>query len=338
MMNKASLLALALAAVRVQAQEFTNMDLYSEETCNPDPNDLDVQSFQLGVNTQTDDKGNEYSGCNSATIVPQGWPTNANGKYPVWIDTAKFGEGCSMLFFNLPGSQEEGDIWPCRNGLYRKIQKDKTPCGDLELTQKFGYAYCCGSLCNDDVSTWPSKRSLTERAPPAPKAKDVAKLKRAPILKKRQGNDKCIINLKSELYTTFGRQIQVGPEETCEPDQTTCGQTWTYTAGNEITTSESHTDTTEIGFSEYLVFVNSFSDGYEISKSESEERSVSKSMAPEPGHAGYPTFTPLLYCAEADLSGDCSREDLGIGGGEVCVQKYLPGDVPDGTWQMVTTD
>jgi hypothetical protein len=140
MIAKASLLTMALVAVRVQAQEFINHDLYSVETCDPDPNDLEVQSFQLGVSPEKDGDGNDYSGCMEATIVPKGWPTTANGKYPVWIDTSKFGDRCSMLFFNLPGSQEEGDVWPCRNGLYRKVQKDKTPCGDLELTQKFGYA------------------------------------------------------------------------------------------------------------------------------------------------------------------------------------------------------
>jgi hypothetical protein len=332
MMTKASLLSMALAAIRVQAQVPTDINLYSTESCDPDPNDLSVQSFQLGINTQEDSNGNEYTGCNSATIVPTGWPTTANGKYPVWVDTSAFGEGCSMLFYQLAGSQEEGETYACRNGLYRKVQKDKAFCADLELTQKFGYAYCCGSICNDDISNWPSKRSV-----PAPKAKDVTKIKRSPILKKRQ-DDKCIINLKSEPYTTFGQQIQMGPEETCEKDQTTCGQTWTYTAGTEIVNTRSHEDSTEIGFSEYIVFVNTISDGYEISKGESEERSVSKQMAPEPGHSGYPTFTPLLFCAEADLSGDCSRENIGIGDGEICIQKYLPGDVPDGEWLMVTTD
>ncbi|RGP76898.1 hypothetical protein FLONG3_4981 [Fusarium longipes] len=331
MIAKASLITLALAVIQVQAQEFVDHDLYSVENCSPDPNDLDVQSFQLSVSPKQDENGDDYSGCMEATIVPTGWPTTANGKYPVWIDTSKFGAGCSMLFFNLPGSQEEGDIWPCRNGLYRQVQKDKTPCGDLELTQKFGYAYCCGPLCNKDVSTWPAKRSV------APQSKDVTKVKRAPIFNKRQ-NDKCIINLKSKPYTTFGQQVKVGPEETCEPEQTTCGQTWTYTAGTELVNTVSHEDSTEIGFSEYVVFVNTISDGYSISKGESESRSVSKMMAPEPGHSGYPTFTPLLYCAEADLSGDCSRENLGISDGEICVQKYLPGDIPDGNWQMVTTD
>ncbi|KAF5011585.1 hypothetical protein FDECE_2306 [Fusarium decemcellulare] len=337
MMHKASLIALALAAARVQAQEFTQVDLYSVENCDPDPNDLEIQSFQLGFSPKKDDKGQDYSGCMSASIVPAGWPTTPEGKYPVWVDTSSFGEGCSMLFFQLPGSQEEGEVWPCKNGLYRKVQKDKTACGDLDLTQKFGYAYCCGTLCNDDVSTWPSKRDISSRTPLAP-IKDVAKVKRSPIFNSKRQNDKCIINLKSEPYSTFGQQIQVGPEETCEPDQTTCGQQWSWTAGTEISTSESGEDSTEIGWSEYLVFVNTFSRGWEITKSESESRTTTKMMGPEPGHAGYPTFAPLYYCAEADLSGDCSRENLGIGDGKVCVQKYLRDDVPDGDWKMVTTD
>ncbi|KAM0351727.1 hypothetical protein ACHAPU_002239 [Fusarium lateritium] len=342
MMTKASLIALALAAARVQAQVPTDINLYSTEGCDPDPNDLEIQSMQLGFFPEKDDKGQDYSGCNSASIVPTGWPSTPNGKYAVWVDTSKFGEGCSMLFFELPGSQEEGQIWPCRNGLYRKIQKYKTSCGDVDITQNFGYAYCCGSLCNDDVSNWPSKRSLEKKAPaPAPVIKDVTKVKRAPIFnkhKRQEPNDKCIINLKSEPYTTYGQQIQVGQEESCQPDQTTCGQMWTYTAGTEIVNTESGSDSTEIGFSEYIVFVNTIQTGWEISKSESESRSVSKNSAPEPGHTGYATFTPLYICAEADLSGDCSREALGISDGVVCVQKYLPGDVPDGKWDMVITD
>jgi hypothetical protein len=140
MMTKCSLLALALAAIRVQGQEFKNIDLYSIENCDPDPNDLEVQSFQLGFSPKKDAKGNDYSGCIEASIVPTGWPTTENGKYPVWVDTTKFDKDCSMLFFNLPGSEEEGDIWPCKNGLYRRVQKNRTSCGDLELTQRFGYA------------------------------------------------------------------------------------------------------------------------------------------------------------------------------------------------------
>ncbi|KAF4447187.1 hypothetical protein F53441_9234 [Fusarium austroafricanum] len=349
MMSQASFILLALSAARVQAQEFTNIDLYSAEGCNPDPNDLEIHSFQLGFHPEKDEKGNDYSGCMAATIDPTGWPSNKNGKYDVWVDTDGFGDGCSMLFFQLPGSQEEGQIWPCRNGLYRQVQKNKTPCGDLELTKKFGYAYCCGSICNKDVSQWPSKRSLDGGSPEpaieniikpkrAPASKDITKVKRAPIFNKRQKNENCIINLKSEPFTTYGQQIRMGPEETCEPDQTTCGQQYTYTVGNEITNSQSGSDTTEIGFAEYLVFSNTIQKGWEISESKSTERSRSKNIGPEPGHSGYPTFTPLYICAEADLSGDCSREKLGLGDGVVCINKYTEGDIPDGDWKMVTTD
>lgn len=46
----------------------------------------------------------------------------------------------------------------------------------------------------------------------------------------------------------------------------------------------------------------------------------------------------MIVGAEADLSGDCSRAELGIGDGVICVQKYLPGDIPDGMWDVVITD
>lgn len=161
-------------------------------------------------------------------------------------------------------------------------------------------SYCCGDLCNQDVTSWPGakKRDVGTKSK-APALKDVTKIKRSPVFKaKRQqeGNSNCIINLKEEPYTTFGEQIQMGPEEFCQPEQTTCGQAWTYTAGTELTNTETHEDSTEIGWSEYITFVNTFSDGYEISKSESESRSYTKTIGPEPGHAGYPTFTPLYWC------------------------------------------
>lgn len=97
--------------------------------------------MQLGFAPNVDDKGQEFSGCMEASIDLDGWPTTTNGKYPVWVDTANFGDNCAMLFFNLPGTEEESpNMWPCRNGLYRKVQKNRTPCGDLDLTKKFGYA------------------------------------------------------------------------------------------------------------------------------------------------------------------------------------------------------
>lgn len=141
MLTKTTFLALATSIALVRAQEFTDIDVHSTSNCNPDPNDLEADSMQLSFSPETDDQGNQFSGCMEATIGLPGWPVTDNGKYTAWVDTSKFGEGCSMLFFNLAGSQEEGDSeYPCRNGLYRKIQKDKTPCGDLDLTEKFGYA------------------------------------------------------------------------------------------------------------------------------------------------------------------------------------------------------
>lgn len=137
--SKTALLALAISVARVQAQDFTEVNVFSSSTCGSDPNDLEAQNFELSFVPETDDKGNQYSGCMSASIGLPDWPTTDNGKYDAWVDTSVLGSGCSILFYNLLGSQEEFNKWPCRS-LYRKIQKDTTPCGDLDLTQDFGYA------------------------------------------------------------------------------------------------------------------------------------------------------------------------------------------------------
>lgn len=178
----------------------------------------------------------------------------------------------------------------------------------VQLANNCPYSYCCGSLCNDDISTWPStkKREVASSIPTQEKrqphaAKDITQIKRAPVFSKRQDSN-CIINLKEDPYTTYGPQIQVGPEDTCELDTTTCGQTYTYTTGTEITNTESHEDSTEIGFSEYIVFSNTFSNGYEHSESQSTSFSVAKNIAPEPGHTAYPTFQPLYICKQDSYS------------------------------------
>lgn len=338
---KTTFLALAIAAARVQAQEFTNINLYSTASCPPDANDLDADSFQLGFVPSTDDKGQQYSSCMKATIGLNDWPKTDNGKYEAWVDTSNIAEGCSLNFYNLPGSEEESNDYACMS-LYRKVQRDTTQCGDLDLTGTFGYAYCCGDICNTDILTWPDSKkrdvSAKRQKKPQPRAaKDVTSIKRAPIFTKRDDTS-CTINLKSDPYTTYGPQIKMGGEDTCEKDTTTCGQVYTYTTGTELTNTVSHEDSTEIGWSEYVVFSNTFSNGWEHSETESTSYSVSKNIAPEPGHTGYPTFQPLLRCAEADLSGDCSREKLGISDGTICIQKFLEGNIPDGHWLMVTTD
>ncbi|KAK6207297.1 hypothetical protein LQW54_007255 [Pestalotiopsis sp. IQ-011] len=329
MAARSALLIVAALAFRAQSQSTGETDIYSVNQCPPDANNLDAYNLELSWSTSSDDKG-EYSACQSASIDLPDWPTTDNGKYEVWVDTSSLGEGCSMLFYNLLDSNEESNNWPCRS-LYRQVQKSGTPCGDLELTKQFGYA---------NINTWPqakkrdvdsAKAEIRQAKPQA--AKDVTKIKRSPIFQKR---DDCKVNLQEDPYTTYGDQIKMGDVDTCEKDQTTCGRSYTYTTGTEIMHGSTTEDSTEVGFSEYIVFSNTFSSGFEESTTETTEYSNTKNIAPEPGHTGYPTFQPLFICAKATTEGDCSG--VSVNGDTVCMQKYLPNNIPDGHWLMVTTD
>lgn len=138
MTTRGALFVVAALAARAHAQSTGEADIYSVNQCPPDANNLDAYNLELSWSTSSDDKG-EYSACQSASIDLPDWPTTDNGKYEVWVDTSSFGEGCSMLFYNLLDSNEQSNNWPCRS-LYRQVQKSGTPCGDLELTKQFGYA------------------------------------------------------------------------------------------------------------------------------------------------------------------------------------------------------
>lgn len=161
-------------------------------------------------------------------------------------------------------------------------------------------SYCCGTYCANPIDQWPEakKRNVNSPKPEIRQAKpqaakDVTKIKRSPIFQKR---DDCKVNLQEDPYTTYGEQIKMGDVDTCEKDQTTCGRSYTYTTGTEIMHGSTTEDSTEVGFSEYIVFTNTFSSGFEESTTETTEYSNTKNIAPEPGHTGYPTFQPLLIC------------------------------------------
>lgn len=139
MAARSALLAVAALAARAHAQSSGASDIYSVNQCPPDSNNLEAYNLQLDWSTSSDGKGSEFSGCYSTSIDLPDWPTTDNGKYEVWVDTSSFGEGCSMLFYNLLDSNEESNNWPCRS-LYRQVQKSGTPCGDLDLTKEFGFA------------------------------------------------------------------------------------------------------------------------------------------------------------------------------------------------------
>lgn len=363
--TKAALMAMAMSAARVQAQDFSDITAWSVAACPPDPNDPEALSLELAFSPQEDENGNKFSGCMKAEIGQPDWPRDEAGKYTVWVDAADIEPGCSLLFYKLPGSEvTDPNQTACDSGLKRIVSADSSTCGKYALEDSFGYAYCCGALCTQDIRDWPAakKRSVpeetTKRAAAAP-AKDVTKVKSRNVFEKRVGNPNCKIEVKGDTYTKYGRAKKMGEEFTCEPSQTTCGQSFTYTSSHEISTSTSIDVGAEMGWSEFVVAVMTFNVGIEFSDSESESTSVSTNIAPEPGSSGYPTFTPLYICkfivtnllffalvanllfvaggADVDMGGDCSREALNLGDGDVCVPKYTDNNRVDGKWEVVIT-
>ncbi|KAK9781000.1 putative Ig-like domain-containing protein [Seiridium cardinale] len=343
-----TMLALAISALHVQAQFNGKGHLYSVKSCPPKANNLNAQSLDLSWSAKKKDGGKilpawlrtikeagSYTECNEATINLPDWPTTEDGKFPAWFDTSSLGDGCSMLFYNLLDSNEETDRWSC-GSLYRQAQKDSTECADLDLTGKFGYAYCCGKFCNHPIETWPGikqrdngdEENHEKREP----ARDVTAVKRSPILQERKD---CKIKKTGDVFTTYGDQRKMGPGDTCEKDQTTCGQDYTYTVGREVSSSVNFEGSVTVGVDEFVVATTTLSAGWEKTTTQQKSFSTTKHIAPEPGHTGYPTFQPLYICSKVTVQGNCGDS---IKDGLLCVPKFLPNNIPDGHWSIVTTD
>ncbi|RYP32496.1 hypothetical protein DL767_005185 [Monosporascus sp. MG133] len=295
-------MALGLFAASARAQEFKEIALYSASDCGDDPNNLEILSTQLQV--ELVDGGQGSSGCMQATIDMPNWPVTDEAKYSVWVDTGDIEDDCQLLFYNFLSSNEE-------------------------------LRYCCGDDCNRDISTWKRDNEVFHR--------DVTEIKRAPPLNLLSRQDNTCKYVKDEdAYTTYGPQILNVPETECPIDADTCGATIQYSTGTEITNGWN----IEVGVSIEIFEVVSLglSGGYEHSESESQVFSVNLFAPIGDGHKGRGYFQPLYVSNTAEggkghFEGNCGDFDLAeLGDEPLCVQKMLPGNVPDGSYGAIITD
>lgn len=126
--------------VQVSAQEFQDIEIYSTSDCGANPNDPDSLSTLLSFQPRHGQSGAASTNCMESFIDLPTWPTVDQGKYKIYVDSSNIDDKCALLFYHLDDEREElkGDA-VCRS-LYRKVSPSKTPCGDLILTQHFGYA------------------------------------------------------------------------------------------------------------------------------------------------------------------------------------------------------
>ncbi|KAI0532630.1 hypothetical protein GGR58DRAFT_522642 [Xylaria digitata] len=348
-----ALAAGAFLLAPVYAQDaIAEIDLWSTSDCGGDPNDLSVLSITLDSYHRNGDLNNPSSGCTSSWINLDGWPTLDNGKYAAWVDSSGIEDGCVLWFYHLFGSNEQlNDDSACLYP-YRKIDPATASCASLELTKRFGYGYCCGGACTQDVSSWKrtnnllSGSSLTSKprdqahnGPTARNAspRDVVEVKRAPLLERVYGrDDSCKFVLDEKSYTTYGKAEQISEEVPCPIDQTTCGKTYTYSKGYEVTNGFNVEVSVSAEF--FGVVSTSVSSGYEHSETNSESFSSTTMIAPQNGHSGYIIFIPLYVCGKGHAEGNCDSSDTSAIGddGTVCVLKLLEGNQIDGIWDVVT--
>ncbi|CAJ2507913.1 Uu.00g090990.m01.CDS01 [Anthostomella pinea] len=102
-------------------------------------------------------------------------------------------------------------------------------------------------------------------------------------------------------------------------------------------------DTYKRGVSAAKVVVSLICKGrtiYDHSATNTSSFSSTKSLAPQNGHSGYVIFIPLYACGKGHTEGSCDDSDAGVIGddGVACVTKMLPGNEPDGIWDVVTVD
>ncbi|KAI1120390.1 hypothetical protein F5Y10DRAFT_289819 [Nemania abortiva] len=327
----------------VYAQDaIAEVDLWSTSECGGDPNDLSVLSITLDSYHRNGDPNNPSSGCTSSWIDLDGWPTLDNGRYTAWVDSSNIDDGCVMWFYHLYGSDEQVNDESACLYPYRKVDPATASCASLELTKRFGYGYCCDGACSQDISSWkradnPLSRSPQAATPTDLRRRDVAEVKRAPLLERvyeRDGTCKFVLDEKS--YTTYGKAQQISEVVPCPIDQTTCGKTYTYTKGYEVTDGWNVEVSVSAEF--FGVVSTSVSSGYEHSETESESFSTTTMIAPQNGHSGYIIFIPLYACGKGHTEGQCDSSDTSAIGddGTVCVLKLLEGNQIDGIWDVVT--
>lgn len=172
--------------------------------------------------------------------------------------------------------------------------------------------------------------------------------------------DKCKFIKDEDTYTTYGPQIKITDELPCAPEQTTCGEDFSWTTGTEITDSVNVQVTVSAEFFE-VVSVE-LSAGYEHSETQQKSFTATKHLGVEQGHVGYITFRPLYVCkdylkhealvgliqnistnycetgAKGHTEGDCSNEKINSLQSRWCVPKMLPDNRPDGSWEVVIID
>ncbi|KAI1322390.1 hypothetical protein F5Y16DRAFT_404492 [Xylariaceae sp. FL0255] len=203
-----------------KAQDVLNtVDIYSVSDCGINPNDLNALSMELEVFPVR--SGANSSDCMSSQITAPDWPNDGNGNYNIWVSTKDVPAGCSINFYHYLDSNEQ--------------HNPDAACRSL---------YCCGNDCNKDITQW--KREL--EMPYKKLAKDVTRVKRAPLLKKHieespsKRDDSCQFVPNETPYTTYGEQTKVGDIYTCPP-KATCAQTYSWSNGTAVTDGYSTTTT-----------------------------------------------------------------------------------------------
>ncbi|KAF2966001.1 hypothetical protein GQX73_g7589 [Xylaria multiplex] len=215
-----ALVAGVFLSAPVYAQDaIAEIDLWSTSECGGDPNDLSVLSITLDSYHRNGDPNNPSSGCTSSWINLDGWPTLDNGKYAAWVDSSGIDDGCVLWFYHLYGSNEQlNDDSACLYP-YRKVDPATASCASLELTKRFGYGYCCGGACTQDISSWKRADNLLSGSPLTGKPRDVVELKRASLLERiYERDDSCKFVLDEKTYTTYGKAQQISEEVPCPID------------------------------------------------------------------------------------------------------------------------
>lgn len=112
------------------------INLYDNSTVDP----FSTQSSQLQLFPRS--SGSENSACSSESMqLGNNWPKTAKGKYEVWVDAAGVGDGCQLMFYDAP---ESDDDWADHDNKYcqglRYIMTGQVSIAYAELDSQFGVA------------------------------------------------------------------------------------------------------------------------------------------------------------------------------------------------------
>ncbi|KAI1075905.1 hypothetical protein F5B20DRAFT_558347 [Whalleya microplaca] len=341
MKSSLSILAGSLMVSHLAAANEVSFTAWSSKDCGTDTSKAFTEQSHEIRTWKTTPKTIK---CATTTIEWGSWPQE-NGKYTTFIDSGKIKDKCQLIFYNGAPNDDDSKESRCFTP-YRSLDST-SGCASVSLPKKYGLVYCCGDDCGGPLPVDPGKREeKTENKP-----HDVTEVKRAPVLKRLQGqqnqkkgDDKCTFNKAAgKVKTHYNKPKKSSATVKCPPDaHFDCQISGEYSTTSSVSHSDSQTNSISVGGGIWGIsasYGHDWTGTDESSVGNSFSRSYTLSVGP--GSSGYLIFTAKTLCGTGSFEGNGCDKALKVGKQEWCIPALVKGEngtMPDGEWSILQTN